>query len=85
LCILIPDGATVQEALLDVMEKKQTHERDTLLDLIVAASSDAECQQHADGVAVEVSCTSKIIALLATFKCTGVHKPVIIKSKIQNK
>ena len=48
------DGTTVHEALLDVIEKKQVHERDMLLDLIVAASGDAECQQLADGVPSEV-------------------------------
>ena len=73
----------MQEALLDVMEKKQTHERDTLLDLIVAASGDAECQQHADGVAVEVGCRCKIIVLSATFKYIGVCKRVIIKRNNQ--
>jgi len=31
------------------------HERDTLLDLIVVASSDAECQQQDDDVSVEVT------------------------------
>ena len=48
------DGATVQEKLLDVMDKKQQHERDVLLDLIVAASGDSECQELVEKVPVEV-------------------------------
>ena len=49
------DGATVQERLLNVMDKKQQHERDVMLDLIVAASGDSECQELVEKVPVEVS------------------------------